>query len=244
MRRAPSSPAGTAGFAVLGALDHDDRAARVEPDAAPRVVARAGPAGRARHVEALGDGGVAGAEGDVVDPKAHLSPAGLSHPVRSSCYGGPVPSAPSSSPAGRRRHARALFRRALLRRHVHAPLPAPVGRTTARRSSITARATARGRTGSTRRSSPGDVNAILDFRFSPSPKLDWYFDHHVSAFAAPGDREAYELGVARRARQRGQRRMFHDGAYTLGDEAHRRRRRDALRRSTRRRPRSSCAGPT
>jgi hypothetical protein len=59
----------------------------------------------------------------------------------------------------------------------------------------------------------GDVNAILDFRFSPSPKLDWYFDHHVSAFAAPGDREAYELGVAR-SEAHGQRRMFHDGAYS------------------------------
>jgi hypothetical protein len=59
----------------------------------------------------------------------------------------------------------------------------------------------------------GDVNAILDFRFSPSPKLDWYFDHHVSAFAAPGDREAYEAGVARTEAQ-GQRRMFHDGAYS------------------------------
>jgi hypothetical protein len=59
----------------------------------------------------------------------------------------------------------------------------------------------------------GDVNAILDFRFSPAPKLDWYFDHHVSAFAAPGDREAYELAVAR-GEEQGQRRMFHDGTYT------------------------------
>ena len=32
----------------------------------------------------------------------------------------------------------------------------------------------------------GDVNAILDFRFSAAPKLDWYFDHHVSAFAGAG----------------------------------------------------------
>ncbi len=59
----------------------------------------------------------------------------------------------------------------------------------------------------------GDVNAILDFRFSPSPKLDWYFDHHVSAFAAPGDREAFEVAAAR-SEERGQRRMFHDGGYT------------------------------
>jgi hypothetical protein len=59
----------------------------------------------------------------------------------------------------------------------------------------------------------GDVNAILDFRFSPSPKLDWYFDHHVSAFGAPGDREVFEAAAAE-SEQRGQRRMFHDGAYT------------------------------
>jgi hypothetical protein len=59
----------------------------------------------------------------------------------------------------------------------------------------------------------GDVNAILDFRFSPSPKLDWYFDHHVSAFGAPGDREIFEASAAR-SEERGQQRMFHDGGYT------------------------------
>ncbi len=59
----------------------------------------------------------------------------------------------------------------------------------------------------------GDVNAILDFRFSPVPKLDWYFDHHVSAFAAPGDREAYERKVAE-GEVRGARHMFHDGTYS------------------------------
>jgi hypothetical protein len=59
----------------------------------------------------------------------------------------------------------------------------------------------------------GDVNAILDFRFSPSPRLDWYFDHHVSAFGAPGDREAYERGVTS-TEAHGRRQMFHDGAYT------------------------------
>lgn len=33
----------------------------------------------------------------------------------------------------------------------------------------------------------GDVNAILDFRYTANPRLDWYFDHHVSAFQEPGD---------------------------------------------------------
>lgn len=37
----------------------------------------------------------------------------------------------------------------------------------------------------------GDVNAIVDFRYSQSPKLDWYFDHHISAFQEPGDEEHF-----------------------------------------------------
>lgn len=57
----------------------------------------------------------------------------------------------------------------------------------------------------------GDINAILDFRFSASPNLTWYFDHHVSAFATPEDRAAYE--AAAHDDQPGGRRMFHDGAY-------------------------------
>ncbi len=61
----------------------------------------------------------------------------------------------------------------------------------------------------------GDVNAILDFRFTNTPKLTWYFDHHVSAFPKPEDRAAYEAAVKDgEARGRGSRRMFHDGAYS------------------------------
>jgi hypothetical protein len=37
-----------------------------------------------------------------------------------------------------------------------------------------------------------DVNACVDFRFSPSPALHWWFDHHASAFPTPADRQAYE----------------------------------------------------
>lgn len=33
----------------------------------------------------------------------------------------------------------------------------------------------------------GDENAIVDFRYSQSPKLTWWFDHHQSAFQQPGD---------------------------------------------------------
>jgi len=33
----------------------------------------------------------------------------------------------------------------------------------------------------------GDENAIVDFKYSPSPKLTWWFDHHQSAFLSPQD---------------------------------------------------------
>jgi hypothetical protein len=33
----------------------------------------------------------------------------------------------------------------------------------------------------------GDENAIVDFRYSQSPRLTWWFDHHSSAFQHPGD---------------------------------------------------------
>src|SRR6516165_6640896 len=37
----------------------------------------------------------------------------------------------------------------------------------------------------------GDENAIVDFRYSQSPKLTWWFDHHRSAFQQPGDEEHF-----------------------------------------------------
>ena len=59
----------------------------------------------------------------------------------------------------------------------------------------------------------GDVNAILDFRFTAAPALSWYFDHHVSAFATPEDRAFYERAAAD-GEAHGERRLFHDGAYS------------------------------
>ncbi len=38
----------------------------------------------------------------------------------------------------------------------------------------------------------GDENAILDYRFCPSQKLSWYFDHHRTAFASDSDRGVFE----------------------------------------------------
>jgi hypothetical protein len=33
----------------------------------------------------------------------------------------------------------------------------------------------------------GDENAIVDFKYSPDERLDWWFDHHQSAFLTPED---------------------------------------------------------
>lgn len=33
----------------------------------------------------------------------------------------------------------------------------------------------------------GDENAIVDFKYSTSPRLTWWFDHHQSAFLSPED---------------------------------------------------------
>jgi hypothetical protein len=33
----------------------------------------------------------------------------------------------------------------------------------------------------------GDENAIVDFKYSASPRLTWWFDHHKSAFLTPAD---------------------------------------------------------
>jgi hypothetical protein len=38
----------------------------------------------------------------------------------------------------------------------------------------------------------GEVNACVDFRFSASPRLHWWFDHHASAFPTAADRAAFE----------------------------------------------------
>jgi hypothetical protein len=37
----------------------------------------------------------------------------------------------------------------------------------------------------------GDENAIVDFKYSPSPKITWWFDHHLSAFLSPEDHQHF-----------------------------------------------------
>lgn len=38
----------------------------------------------------------------------------------------------------------------------------------------------------------GDENAIVDFKYSSSPKIHWWFDHHLSAFLSPADAEHFK----------------------------------------------------
>jgi hypothetical protein len=40
----------------------------------------------------------------------------------------------------------------------------------------------------------GDENAIVDFKYSASPKITWWFDHHLSAFLTPEDHQDYLRG--------------------------------------------------
>jgi hypothetical protein len=54
-------------------------------------------------------------------------------------------------------------------------------------------------TGMTHRATPpfedglfdGDENAIVDFKYSSSPRVTWWFDHHQSAFLTPADAEHF-----------------------------------------------------
>jgi len=40
----------------------------------------------------------------------------------------------------------------------------------------------------------GDQNAIVDFKYSPSPAITWWFDHHLSAFLTPADHQHFLTG--------------------------------------------------
>ena len=44
----------------------------------------------------------------------------------------------------------------------------------------------------------GDENAIVDFKYSPNPKLTWWFDHHQSAFLSPEDAEHFRRDASGR----------------------------------------------
>ena len=41
---------------------------------------------------------------------------------------------------------------------------------------------------------PEGENAIVDFKYSASPRVTWWFDHHLSAFLTPADEEHFQAG--------------------------------------------------
>jgi hypothetical protein len=51
----------------------------------------------------------------------------------------------------------------------------------------------------------GDENVILDFRYTKSAKLTWYFDHHATAFVTEEERQDFEAD--------GGKRKFYDAHY-------------------------------
>lgn len=57
----------------------------------------------------------------------------------------------------------------------------------------------------------GDENAIVDFKYSASPAITWWFDHHLSAFLTPEDHEQYLRGLADGSFSD---RRFYDPSYT------------------------------
>lgn len=54
-------------------------------------------------------------------------------------------------------------------------------------------------------------SAIVDFKYSPSPKVTWWFDHHLSAFMTPEDQADFERGQADGSQVM---RKFYDASYT------------------------------
>jgi hypothetical protein len=54
----------------------------------------------------------------------------------------------------------------------------------------------------------GGENAILDFRYTPSKRLGWYFDHHVTAFGTAEERDTALEGANE------ERRVYWEPAYS------------------------------
>jgi len=57
----------------------------------------------------------------------------------------------------------------------------------------------------------GDENAIVDFKYCASPRITWWFDHHLSAFLTPLDQADYLLGQVDGTQKM---RKFYDPNYT------------------------------
>lgn len=60
----------------------------------------------------------------------------------------------------------------------------------------------------------GDVNAILDYRFCATERLDWYFDHHRTAFGSDADQAFFEARRADGREGSGERAYYYDASYS------------------------------
>lgn len=58
----------------------------------------------------------------------------------------------------------------------------------------------------------GDENAILDFRYTASPKVGWYFDHHITGFGSAEERDA-ALAAAAPAEPGARPQVYYDPTY-------------------------------
>lgn len=59
----------------------------------------------------------------------------------------------------------------------------------------------------------GDENAILDFRYTPSKRLSWYFDHHITGFGSPEERQAAESAAIPASADSQGPHVFYDATY-------------------------------
>jgi hypothetical protein len=62
----------------------------------------------------------------------------------------------------------------------------------------------------------GGDNAIVDFKYSPSPRMTWWFDHHLSAFLSAEDEAKFRAGQVNADGSPGPQamRQFFDASYT------------------------------
>ena len=59
----------------------------------------------------------------------------------------------------------------------------------------------------------GDESAILDFRYTASPKVSWYFDHHITGFGSPEERDAALAGAKPPDEREARPQVFYDPTY-------------------------------
>ena len=213
-RGAPCVPAGTAGSPAVGALEHH---APRRPRRARRCRARHRRAqhlqAQDRRIEALERRRGRACERRRGGCGGSSFVGGLSHRVRPSCYGAPVPSLPSSSPqvvVATHGHCFDGLCSAVMFTRLYRHLRPGDGAT----FDYHGAGYGPGQNGVDPKLLSGDVNAILDFRFSPAPQARL-------VLRPPRERVRGARATARptssarpSSEDRGQRRMFHDGAYT------------------------------